>query len=140
MLYVYGRRNRVDQFLFPFLVGVLLCYAQFPFWPSEPPRTVFPADDLPAYFTVFRRWNLWLLAQGGIHTSVFPSGHVAAAFSAASGMSLSLPEHKWVSRFVGVTAGLIAVATVYGRYHYAADAAAGLLMAGVAFLIARPFR
>ncbi|MCU1338220.1 MAG: hypothetical protein JWO19_3801 [Bryobacterales bacterium] len=140
MLYAYGRRNRVDQFLFLFLVGVLLCYAQFPFWPSEPPRTVFPTQDLPAYLTVFRRWNLWLLEKGGIHTSVFPSGHVAAAFSAAGGMLLFLREHKWVGRFLGVTAALIAVAAVYGRYHYLADAAAGLLMAGVAFLIARLFR
>ena len=139
MLYVYGRRNRVDQFLFLFLVGVLLCYAQFPYWPSEPPRTAFPTDDLPAYLTVFRRWNLWLLGKGGIHTSVFPSGHVTAAFSTAAGMWLFLPEHKWVGRFLGVTAVLISVATVYGRYHYIADVAAGLLVAGAAFLIARLF-
>jgi membrane-associated phospholipid phosphatase len=139
MLYVYGRRNRVDQFLFLFLVGVLLCYAQFPFWPSDPPRTLFPTEDLPAYDTIFRRWNLWLLGMGGIHTSVFPSGHVAAAFSAAAGMWVALPEHKWVGRALGVTAVLIAVATVYGRYHYLADVAAGLLMAGAALFIARLF-
>ncbi len=125
MLYAYQRRNRADQFLFLFVVGVLLCYAQFPFWPSEPPRTMFPTEDLPAYITIFRRWNLWLLGRGGIHTSVFPSGHVAAAFSAAAGMWLVLPEHKWVGRLLGVTAVLVAVATVYGRYHYVADAVAG---------------
>jgi membrane-associated phospholipid phosphatase len=140
MLYAYGRRNRVDQFLFLFLAGVLLCYAQFPFWPSEPPRTVFPTEDLPTYVTIFRRWNLWLLGMGGIHTSVFPSGHVAAAFSTAAGMWVFLPEHKWVGRVLGVTAVLIAVATVYGRYHYLADAAAGLLMAAVALLTARLLR
>jgi membrane-associated phospholipid phosphatase len=137
MLYVYGRRERVNQFLFLFLLAVLTCYAQFPFWPSEPPRVVFPADDLPAYATVFRGWNLWLLGKGGIHTSVFPSGHVAAAFSAAAGMCLYLPEHKWVGRFLMVTAILVAVATVYGRYHYLVDAAAGLFMAGLAVLITR---
>ena len=64
MLYVYGRRSRVDQFLFLFLVGTLLCYAQFPFWPSDPPRTLFPTEDLPAYMTIFRQWNLWLLGIG----------------------------------------------------------------------------
>jgi membrane-associated phospholipid phosphatase len=137
MLYLYGRRNRADQFLFLFVTGVLLCYAQFPFWPSDPPRTLFPTEDLPAYVTVFRRWNMWLLGVGGIHTSVFPSGHVAAAFSAAGGMWLFLPEHKWVGRFLAVLAVLIAIATVYGRYHYLADSLAGLLIAGAVFLIAR---
>ncbi len=137
MLYVYGRRNRVDAFLFVFLLAVFLSYAQFPFWPSEPPRVLFPRDDLPTYATVFRSFNLWLLRVGGIHTSVFPSGHVAAATAAAAGMVLYLPEHKWVGRVLGVVAVLIAVATVYGRYHYLADAVAGLVMTGVALLIAR---
>lgn len=137
MLYAYDRRNRVDQFLLLFLVAVLLCYAQFPFWPSEPPRTLFPTEDLPAYSTVFRRLNLWLVEAGGIHTSVFPSAHVAAAFSAAAGMRLYLPEHKWISRLLGVIAAIIAIATVYGRYHYLADACAGVVMAGVAYLIAK---
>lgn len=131
MLYVYDRRDRVDQFLLVFLAGTLMCYAQFPFWPSDPPRTVFPTEDLPAYLTVFRGWNLWMLGKGGIHTSVFPSAHVAAAFSSAAGMWLFLRERKWVGRVLGVTAALVAVATVYGRYHYLADAAAGLLMAAL---------
>jgi membrane-associated phospholipid phosphatase len=129
VLYLYRRRERVDTFLFIFALGVLLCYAQFPFWPSEPPRVVFFGQDFPAYDTVFRRFNLWMLGNYGIHTGVFPSAHVAGAFSAAFGMRQALPEHKWVSRFLYVMALLIAVATVYGRYHYFADAAAGFAVA-----------
>jgi membrane-associated phospholipid phosphatase len=136
VLYLYGRRDRVDRFLFILGIGVLLCYAQFPFWPSEPPRVVFFGQDLPASDTVFRRFNLWILGHCGIHTSVFPSAHVGAAFSVAFGMWRALPEHKWVSRFLFVMASLIAVATVYGRYHYLADALAGLLMALVALALA----
>ena len=134
MLYVYGHRERVDRFLFIFAVGVLLCYAQFPFWPSEPPRVVFRTEDFP-YDTVFRRFNLWMLGNYGIHTSVFPSAHVAGAFVTAIGAWRTLPEHQWVSRLLLVMAILIAIATVYGRYHYLADAAAGIVMAVVAFLI-----
>jgi membrane-associated phospholipid phosphatase len=129
VLYVYRRRDRVDRLLFILTIGVLLCYAQFPFWPSEPPRVVFPGQDLPLYDTIFRRSNLWLLGNCGIHTSVFPSAHVAAAFSAAFGMWRVLPEHKWVGRFLFALAWLIAIATLYGRYHYAADAVAGVSMA-----------
>jgi membrane-associated phospholipid phosphatase len=133
MLYVYRRREMVDEFLFVFAVGVLLCYAQFPFWPSDPPRVVFLGQDLPSYVTVFRRFNLWMLGNYGIHTSVFPSAHVAGAFAAAFGAFRALPERLWVSRLLLVVASLIAVATVYGRYHYLADALAGLLVAVVAF-------
>jgi membrane-associated phospholipid phosphatase len=136
-LYAYRERQRVDRFLFPFLLGVLLCYAQFPFWPSEPPRTVFPGQDFPGADTIFRQFNARMLGGYGIHTSVFPSAHVAGAFGAAFGMVRTLPEHPWVGRSLLVIAVLIATATVYGRYHYAADALAGFVMCGAAIGLAR---
>jgi membrane-associated phospholipid phosphatase len=134
MLYVYGHRERVDQFLFLFAVGVLLCYGQFPFWPSDPPRVAFLKEDLP-YDIIFRRFNLWMLGNYGIHTSVFPSAHVAGAFVTAMGAWRTLPEHKWVGRFLLAMAILIAIATVYGRYHYLVDALAGIAIAILAFAI-----
>jgi len=132
VLYLNGRREYVDRFLFVFVVGVLLCYAQFPFWPSEPPRVVFFGQDSPTFDTVFRRFNWWMLGGCGIHTSVFPSAHVAGAFSAAFGMRRAMPSRKWAYRLLFVIAALIAIATVYGRYHYLADATAGLFMAVIA--------
>ncbi len=137
MLYLYGRRGRADQFLFTFILAVLLCYTQFPLWPSEPPRSVFAGEDAPSYDTVFRRFNWWMLGGYGIHTSVFPSAHVAGSFSAALAMMRALPEHPWVGRFLLGLALLIATATVYGRYHYAADAIAGLVMSLMAELATR---
>jgi membrane-associated phospholipid phosphatase len=133
MLYVYGHRERADQFLFVFAVAVLFCYAQFPFWPSDPPRVLFPSEDLPAYDTVFRRFNLWMLGKYGIHTGVFPSAHVAGAFATAFGAWIALPERPWVGRSLIVAASLVAIATVYGRYHYLPDAIAGLVVAVIAF-------
>jgi membrane-associated phospholipid phosphatase len=137
VLYLYRRRERVDAFLFTFLLGVLLCYAQFPYWPSEPPRSVFPGEDFPSYETVFRRFNWWMLGGYGIHTSVFPSAHVAGAFSAAFGMWIALPDRRWVTRFLLGMAVAIATATVYGRYHYLADAVAGFTVAVLAFAVSR---
>jgi membrane-associated phospholipid phosphatase len=78
---------------------------------------LFPGEDFPSYDTVFRRFNWWLLGNWGIQASVFPSAHVAGAFSAAFGMQLAMREPKWITRFLLVMAGLIALATVYGRYH-----------------------
>ncbi|MBM3773939.1 MAG: phosphatase PAP2 family protein [Acidobacteria bacterium] len=136
LLYGYGRRRRSERFLFIFVLGVLLAYAQFPFWPSEPPRTVFPGEDAPSLDTPFRRFNWWLLEGAGIHTSVFPSAHVSGAFSCAWGMMRALPDRKWAGRFLAVMAALIAVATIYGRYHYAVDALAGLGLSAAAVGIA----
>jgi membrane-associated phospholipid phosphatase len=132
MLYRYGKRKRADELLFTFILGVLLSYAQFPYWPSEPPWTVFPGDEFPSYQTIFRQFNAALLGGYGIHTSVFPSAHVSGAFSAAFGTMQTLPERPWVGRALLIMAFLIATATVYGRYHYLADAAAGFAVACIA--------
>jgi len=135
MLYRYNRRERADRFWVYFLLGLLLSYVQFPFWPSEPPRTVFPGQDLPGFETLFRRFNYFLVGNYGIHTSVFPSAHVSGAFGAAFGMRRALPERRWVWRALLTLAILIAIATIYGRYHYAADAAAGIAIGALALAI-----
>jgi membrane-associated phospholipid phosphatase len=140
MLYIYGRRDCVDRFLFVFSAGVLLCYAQLPLWPSEPPRVLFFGNDFPAYDTIFRRFNWWMLDRCGIHTGVFPSAHVAGAFAAAFGIRRVMPERRWVVRLLFTMAVLIAVATVYGRYHYLVDATGGFLMAAFASQIAGRLR
>jgi len=129
VLYLNRRRDRVDRFLVPFLFGVLLVYGQLVFWPSEPPRTVFPGEDAPTVDTLFRRVNWWLLGGYSIHTGVFPSAHVSAAFAASFAMKRALPERPTVGRYLMVYAVAIALATVYGRYHYAVDAAAGFVVA-----------
>ena len=51
------------------------------------------------------------------------------ALATAFGMRQALPERKWVYRTLFVMSGLIAVATVYGRYHYLADATYGAVIA-----------
>ncbi len=137
-LYLYRRRGRADRLLTLVCASVLACYIQFPFWPSEPPRVVFAGEDLPLYLTVFRRFNLWVLSGAGIHTSVFPSAHVAGAFATAFGIRAALPQAAWLYRLLMAMAVLIFVAVVYGRYHYLADAAAGLAIAVIFFSISCP--
>jgi membrane-associated phospholipid phosphatase len=50
-------------------------------------------------------------------------------------MRVVLPEKRWVGRFLLVLATLIATATVYGRYHYLADVAAGLALSLAALVL-----
>jgi membrane-associated phospholipid phosphatase len=135
-LYVFRRREEVDRVWAAFLLGLMLSYVQFPFWPSEPPRTVFPGCDLPGFLTPLRRLNLFLVGNYGIHSSVFPSAHVSGAMAGALMLRRVMAERAWVGNVLLAVTMLIAVATVYGRYHYAVDAVAGAAMGVVAFHLA----
>ena len=126
VFYLERRRNRVNQALLLYLLGTLLAYALFPYFPSQPPRTLFGDSDLPSVMTALRRFNLWIVNGVGIHSSVFPSAHVSSAFSAAWALLLYLPERKRYGWGMLIYAVSVSVATVYGRYHYAVDALAGL--------------
>jgi membrane-associated phospholipid phosphatase len=126
--YFHDERDRLDDFLFPFLLGTLTAYALLPYFPVEGPRFAFAGEDLPNVETMFRRMNLWILNHWDIRSSVFPSGHVAAAFSAAFAMRLAAPERRSLFRALLVIAVLVWINTVYGRYHYAADGLASLVV------------
>lgn len=135
MAYAFERRDAVDRILVLYLLGTLMAYALFPYFPSGPPRTVFPDLDMPQVKTPIRAFNLWLLGGYGIHSSVFPSAHVSSAFAAAWALLLFLPAQRWVGWMTLIYATSVAIATVYGRYHYAADAVAGLAISVVAAVI-----
>lgn len=135
-LYAYKRRDLVDRVLFTYLAGTLLAYGLFPYFPSEPPRTVFVGLDLPNIVTPLRRLNLAIVGGYGIHSSVFPSAHVSSAFSAGWALLVFLPEHRAVGSGMLVYAAAVAIATVYGRYHYAVDALAGFGISLVALALA----
>lgn len=140
VVYSQHRRDLVDRVLFVYLLGTLLAYALFPYFPSDPPRTVFGGADLPHIVTPFRRFNLFLVRGYGIHSSVFPSAHVSSAFSAAWALLVYLPKRKRFGWGMAIYSVSVAIATVYGRYHYAVDAVAGFgvsLIAGAVALAAR---
>ena len=139
-LYFCRETRKIDRFLVIYLAGTLGAYALFPYFPSQPPRIVFPLLDLPSVTTWVRELNLFVLCKGTIHVGVFPSAHVSSAFAACWGMFLlGLRKVGWG---LLLYACLVSVATVYGRYHYAADVAAGFaisLLAGAIGLLIRRF-
>ena len=126
VLMACGRLDRADRYLALYVGSGVAAYALFPYFPSEPPRTVFAGELMGSYDTVFRQFNWWVLGGAGIHTSVFPSGHVSTAFGCAFGLLYAMPDRKRYGAVMTLAAVCIAVSTVYGRYHYAVDALAGL--------------
>lgn len=132
VLYLKHRRQDVDRFFLVCLTGTLLAYALFPFFPSQPPRVLFSGLDAPSVSSWVRRFNVWILSRAGIQIAVFPSAHVSSAFSAAWAMFLLLAPRKRYGWGVLVYAISVSIATIYGRYHYAADVAAGFAVSMVA--------
>jgi membrane-associated phospholipid phosphatase len=136
-LYVYRHPERAPRLTLYYVLGTLMAYACFPFFPSEPPRTVFAGMDMPNVTNWFRSSNMLVVGGYGIHSSVFPSAHVSSAFAAALGIVHLLPEKRWVGRGMLIYACIVALATVYGRYHYAVDAVAGLAVGLLAAFLIR---
>jgi membrane-associated phospholipid phosphatase len=135
ILYFTKRRPAVDILLSCYLFGLLASYGQFAFWPSNPPRIAFPGDFGPME-SWLREINLLIVGGFGIHTSVFPSAHVSGAVAAIFGVGRIFGwKSLWTHGFVAYAA-LVASATVYGRYHYAVDAAAGIAVGVVGGVLA----
>ncbi len=139
VLYAVNKRERIDAFVSAYALSGLLCYAMFPFFPSDPPRTLF-ASDLPNVTTPLRHLNLLLVNGAGIHSSVFPSAHVSTGFAAAWALTHLLPERPWFGRGLLVYAISMSVATLYGRYHFAVDAVAGFAVSLIAIAIVAGLR
>ncbi|HUU12686.1 MAG TPA: phosphatase PAP2 family protein [Terriglobia bacterium] len=122
----------IDDFWTAVLLAALFCYVLYPFFPLTPPRELFNDLPGPAVAPLIRKTNFWLLGQYGVGASLFPSGHVAATTAMALVLRKYLPRAGII--FL-IAAASIAAATVYGRYHYTADAVAGVIVGCAAAFI-----
>ncbi|MBV8903075.1 MAG: phosphatase PAP2 family protein [Acidobacteriia bacterium] len=136
MLYLNNRRKEVDRFFVVLLTGTLAAYALFPFFPSQPPRLLFHDLDAPTLTSFIRGFNIWILGKASHQSSVFPSAHVSSAFAAAWAMFLALPNRPRFAWGVLLYAVSVSIATIYGRYHYAADVLAGFFVSLIAAVLA----
>lgn len=132
LLYLAGLQEESDRFWTAVLVAVFGCYGVLPWLPTRPPRAVEGAPVRPS--GLVKRLNLLVLGVASVQLNTFPSGHVAASLATALAVWASLP-------LAGFALGLLAVAitlgSVFGRYHYAADAMAGVALALIGVAISR---
>jgi membrane-associated phospholipid phosphatase len=143
LLLVSRRRSRVgmefqqarvvDHYWLAVLAASFTCYLIFPHVPLTPPRELFSDLPGPAVSPLLRKTNFWLLGQYGVGVCLFPSAHVASTLAAGLVVRRYAPKVGIVFLVAAIS---IAFATVYGRYHYAADAFAGVLVAIVAYVLA----
>jgi membrane-associated phospholipid phosphatase len=122
----------IEHYWTAVLIAALTCYVLFPLLPLTPPRELFHDLPGPQGASGLRGLNHWLLSHSAVGASLFPSGHVAAATAAGLAIRRYAPRAGLVFLFVAAS---IALATVYGRYHYAADALAGGVVGILAYLV-----
>jgi membrane-associated phospholipid phosphatase len=135
-VYATGDRKRANQFLLVLLLGTLPAYALLPLLPVNSPRLEFPGEDLPRLLSLPRTVNTWVLDHLDISTSVFPSGHVATAFSCAFGLLSVMRQRRLIWSAAFFIASMVYSATVYGRYHYAVDGLASIVICFIAWRLA----
>lgn len=131
-LYLAGLRDDSDRFWTAVLLAVFGCYGVLPWLATRPPRAI---EGPPHQSSgLVRRINLRVLGLASVQLNTFPSGHAAASLATALAVGARLPL---AGLLLGLLALAIAIGSVVGRYHYAADALAGAILALLAFVISR---
>ena len=131
-LYFAGLGEESDRFWTAVLLAVFGCYGVLPWFPTRPPRAIEGAPGRSP--GLIKRVNLRVLGVASVQLNTFPSGHAAASLATALAVGARLP-------LAGLPLGLLALAialgSVVGRYHYAADALAGAALAILGFVMSR---
>jgi membrane-associated phospholipid phosphatase len=131
-LWLGGRRDASRHTIFAIMVTFYLCYAGFLFFPVAGPRYAFDTAHNAATQVWPARLAAGLIDHGDSWGAAFPSSHVAAA-AVATGMALRY-WRRLGRTLLPFTTGLIP-ATVYGQFHYAVDALAGLAVAALVLVV-----
>jgi hypothetical protein len=130
VLYAMGEQQHVNKYWMIVLPSTYLCYMMIPFIQMLPPRLLTPERDHQSQPDRLRMLNLGILKHASININTFPSAHVASTISASLALLSFVPVAGVVFLFAALS---IAGGAVLGRYHYAVDAALGILFAVVVF-------
>ncbi|HEY7392508.1 MAG TPA: phosphatase PAP2 family protein [Bryobacteraceae bacterium] len=131
-LYMLRQGADAGHFWTVVLPAAYAAYGTVPFVQTRPPRALEEKWSEPLLGGKVRSLNMAILGHASIHANTFPSGHVAS--TAACALILLRVAPLWVGLIFLVVSLSIAVGAVAGRYHYAADAILGVLVAFAAFL------
>lgn len=113
------------------LITDYICFGMLPWIQTRAPRSLETGEP---WKTSLRALNLRLLGRTSIQVNTFPSGHAAEALAAAL-LVIGAPMPVVIWMFLNALA--ISAATVFGRYHYAADALAGWAVAAGVWIALR---
>ncbi|MBD3162767.1 MAG: phosphatase PAP2 family protein [Candidatus Eisenbacteria bacterium] len=131
-LYLRGRWEVCRVFATTVMMTFLTCYLIFIFFPVEGPHYVLPrvVPENGLFPPLVHR----VLESGASRGAAFPSSHVAGAVAV---LWMTARFERPLVPLMGLLCAGIFFGTVYGGFHYAVDALAGLAL-GIAISIAGP--
>jgi hypothetical protein len=130
-VFAWGTNADVSRYWMSVLLAGYACYGTLRWTAARPPRIV---TRTPASGGIAAA-NAYVLARVSHQLTTFPSGHVAVSIAAALAL---IPVSVGAAVVSGVTAAMIAVAAVAGRYHYAVDVVLGALVGTATYLLLLP--
>jgi len=125
-VFVVRQREHIRRVVAAYLLVWVAAYACFLIYPTEAPR---PAAVLGRGFVI---WGLRHLYSWDPPYNCFPSIHVAHSF--VSAMACYRVHHR-VGIAATFCAALVALSTLFAKQHYIVDVLAGMLLAGVAYVL-----
>ncbi len=133
LLYLRGRRDDHQRAAFTIMLTFFAHYCFFIYFPVQGPRYLFPAPSGEIANGMMYQLAHQILEAGSSRGAAFPSSHVGVSFAQAA-ISVVLLR-RWSPLLLVLSTGL-AVGAVYGGFHYATDAVAGLAFGLLLFSIA----
>ncbi|MBA2565639.1 MAG: inositol phosphorylceramide synthase [Gemmatimonadetes bacterium] len=130
-LYVRGRVAAFRYVLTVTFAVFFVCYVCFILFPVAGPWYVFARPSAESMGWVFPRLEHALLEQAASQGAAFPSSHAAAAVVI---WLLAWRLDRRIFRLLSPVVPALVVGTVYGGFHYAVDALAGVLVAVAGYL------
>ena len=125
--------NMVRDFIRDLSITMLICYTMYTLFPAWGPK-YFRAGYVDVGGWIFTDIMHHIHENGALLGAAFPSSHVAASMIPWWHTWQNFPRHRgWMTTiFV-----LLCMSTVYNRYHYVVDVAAGLLLGGLVLAYGR---
>ncbi len=128
-------RAAFERAVFITVLAAFTCYLAFALWPVDGPRYFYGAATGAAAEVAPARLVHALLAGGSSRGTAFPSSHICICGCA---VLATWASSRRLTVALGIPAFGLALATVYGQFHYAVDAVAGAVLAWLVLLAADP--
>jgi membrane-associated phospholipid phosphatase len=135
LLYLHGRTQEFRRTAFAVMLSFFAHYLFFIYFPVQGPRYLFPAPGGELASGPFYQLAHKVLEAGSAQGAAFPSSHVGVSVTQTLMTMRYLPR---AAPLIGALTLGLSVGAIYGGFHYAIDALAGVVLGVIVYFLAGP--